>query len=335
MRNKEILLYSAVALSLTAAGTLTGGLAAGLPGAIVCGVFCTLLCLWGLLFTRWRYRQILLLSAQVNAAIQGGPVLPLRTNREGELSILRNDLYKVLSAYAGQSEQLRRDKTHLSVALSDISHQIKTPLTGLLVMCDALQSDALPEEKRKNFVHRIETQLERLRWLVDSLLRLSRLDAGVVPFQKKQLVLHTVISRAAQPILPLAEQRGVAIQVECPRSLVWVGDAEWTAEAVCNLLKNAVEHTPPGKTVYVNCRQTPLHTSLQIQDEGPGFAEEDLPRLFERFYRGSSAHTQSEGVGIGLALAKSILMAQGAQLTAQNAPPKGACFTICLHTRAK
>lgn len=330
MRNRELGLYWVVATSVSAVGIAATAIAAGAAAGFICAILCLALSGWGFAFTLWRYREIRKLSTALSRAAAQGQVLDLRSNREGELSILQNDIYKITSALAGQADHLRQDKRFLADSLSDISHQLKTPLTSLLVHSDLLQNEDLPAEKRRAFLQSISLQLERIRWLVSSLLKLSRIDAAVVDFKNEPVALHRLLSQTAEPLLPLAEQRRVALSIDCSRELQWQGDAEWTREALGNLLKNCIEHTPVDGNVAIRCIDNPLHTSIVIQDNGTGFSDKDLPRLFERFYRGQ-AGADTEGVGIGLAMAKSILQAQRADVLAENAEEGGARFIVKLY----
>lgn len=328
MRNRELWLYIGVSCGIGLVGSAVG-FAIGRQAGLLCLALLVLLGGWGLCFTLWRYRKIRMLSDVLALAAGGGQVPDIRTNREGELSILQNDLYKITSALAGRASHLQQDKKQLAATLGDISHQLKTPLTSLLVLTDLLQDESLPAEKRQEFLQRVQVQLERTSWLVQSLLRISRLDAAVVNFRQDEIPLHRLLSKAAEPLLPLAEQGGVSLSIDCPRGLNWQGDAEWTGEALGNLLKNCIEHAPHGGSVAVRCVDNPLHTLILVEDDGPGFSENDLPRLFERFYRGAGA--EGEGVGIGLALAKSILQAQGGDVAAENRPQGGARFVVKLY----
>lgn len=326
MRNREIGLFLTIFLCIWA-GFSYAGFQINIFSGWVCVLMGGALIIWSLLFTAWRYRQIKKLSAALAIAAAGAPIPCLRTNKEGELSILQNDIYKLTTTLAGKAEHFYKGKEFLANTLSDISHQLKTPLTSLLVLSDLLQEESLPIEKRKEFLQRVSAQLERLRWLVSSLLQLSRLDAEVVTFRSVTMPIHSLLNKATEPLLSLAEQKNVAISVHCPRQLSWTGDPDWTQEALTNLLKNCIEHTAIGTTVTMQCVDNPLHTLILIQDEGSGFAPEDLPRIFERFYRGA----QSEGgAGIGLAMAKSILQAQCGEVTACNRAEGGACFCVKL-----
>lgn len=328
MRNREIGLYLIVAGVITVLGTWTGCLVEPTVGLLCCTLSLALSG-WGFAFTLWRYRKIKELTQTLEVAATGAQVPDIRSNREGELSILQNDLYKLITQLAGQADHLRTDKIFLADALSDISHQLNTPLTGMMVHVDLLQSESLPPEKRRAFLNLLSGQLERLRWLVAALLRLSRLDAGVIFFKRETVALHRLLSDAVAPLLPQAEAKDVALSIECPRGLCWSGDAEWTREAVMNLAKNAIEHAPSGGLVQLRCADNPLHILLTVEDDGAGFSATDLSRLFERFYRG--ANEPSEGVGIGLAMAKAILQAQGAGLSAENRSEGGARFVVKLY----
>lgn len=275
-------------------------------------------------YTALRYRQIRLLSNYLSAVVNGEPPLDIRDNREGELSILKNDIYKTGLILRSQTDRLKKDKVYLADSLSDISHQLRTPLAGISVMTELLQQENLPKEERARFLKGIEVQLERLRWMVETLLKLSRLDAGQVQFRYEHTSLAALTKQAAEPLRPQMEKKGQAFSVEGDAALFC--DRRWTAEALVNLLKNCMEHAPEGGVVRVFIQQGPLHILWCAEDDGPGFDREDFPHLFERFYRGKNAGDDS--VGIGLALSKAVLGGQRAALEAENRPEGGARFLV-------
>lgn len=310
-----------------------GGIALGLSQSLAAGAVALMMSLaLGAVyasFTAWRYRQIRQLSLYLSQVYSGAKPLDIRDNREGELSALKNDLYKITAVLERQAEQLYADKDYLTQALANISHQLKTPLTSLMMMNDFLRNEHLPEKKRQIFLDSSEEQLERIGWLVSALLTLSRIDAEVITFKKEKLLLQTLLEQAAEPLLGMLTVKNVHLLVEGEDNLRWQGDGKWTAEALTNVLKNAVEYSPKGGTVTIKMTENPLHTEIVVTDEGEGIDEKDLPHLFERFYKGRQA--QPGSVGIGLALAKTILQSQNGDIFARNAPQGGAQFVIKLY----
>ena len=328
MRNRELGILTLACLGVSGVGVWLACLLSVQAGAVTLGTVGALLALFGA-FTVWRYREIRHLSAYLSRVYAGGKPLDIRDNREGELSVLKNDLYKITCVLEREAEQLYADKDYLAQALANISHQLKTPLTGLIMMNDLLQDEALPAAKRREFLESSGEQLARIQWLVSALLTLSRIDAAVVTFKKEKVAIRDLLRRAAGPLEVAMEAAGVTLEVDCPAALFWQGDEAWTAEAVSNVLKNALEHSPAGGTITVRAAENPLHTEIVITDEGPGLAQEDLPNLFQRFYKGRDKPAGS--VGIGLALAKSILQSQNGDIFARNAPEGGAQFVIKLY----
>ena len=277
-------------------------------------------------FTTRRYRELARLSDYLVAIRHGDYSLDVRDNQEGELSILKNDIYKVTLRLSEQAELLQKDKKYLADSLADISHQLKTPLTSLLMMTDLLADEGLPAAKRAEFTAALRDQLGRIEWLVSSLLKLSRIDAGAVAFRRDELELSHLLSRAFLPLRIPMELKNQTLALEGTEG-VWVrGDENWLCEALVNILKNCVEHTPEGGRLVVSCMENPIHTAIVIQDSGSGIAPEDLPHIFERFYRGRNASPES--VGIGLAMAKAVLLNQDATVEVESEPGHGTRFTI-------
>ena len=173
----------------------------------------------------------------------------------------------------------------------------------------------------------------RVEWLVSSLLKLARIDAGVVSFARARVDGTELVARAIEPLAVSAELAGVELVRDVQPDAGFEGDLAWTAEALENILKNCLEHTPAGGEVRVSCAEDALAFRLSVEDTGPGIAPDDLPHVFERFYRGGAAGTDGSevdpgGVGIGLALAKSLVTAQGGSIRAGNAPGSGARFDL-------
>ena len=199
----------------------------------------------------------------------------------------------------------------------------------MLVMADLLARPDLPSEKRQEFTCQLTAQLERMQWLLEQLLTLSRLDAGCLELERKTVFISSLLDRATAPIKVALELRHQTLEVNCPQNLLWEGDEKWTAEAVTNLIKNASEHSPVGGLVKITVHGDALNLMITVEDNGPGISESDIPYLFRRFYRGKNAAPGS--AGIGLALAAELVRAQGGSATAENRHPgPGARFILKL-----
>ncbi|MFC6463448.1 sensor histidine kinase [Marinilactibacillus sp. GCM10026970] len=284
-----------------------------------------------LYFNRQRYKEIETLSGYLRTISNGQYSLDIRDNEEGELSILKNEIYKVTLMLSKQSDYLSQDKKRLADALSDISHQLKTPLTSMLVMIDLLSQQNLTEEKRMEFTGNIEKQLERMDWLLSSLLKLSKIDAGTAIFKKENVVVEDLIREALAPLRIPIELKNQELLITGGKEVTFLGDQQWTSEALINILKNCIEHTPEEGRIGIYYKENPLYTEMLIEDTGNGISKEDLPNVFKRFYRGKNASENS--IGIGLAMAHTIVESQQGSLDVKSEEGKGTQFTIRFHKR--
>ncbi len=271
--------------------------------------------------------QVAGLSAYLRQIEAGDYALDVRDNGEGSFSLLKNDVYKVTVRLREQAELLQKDKTALSNLITDISHQIKTPLTSLGVLADLLAEDP-PEEDRRAFVERLRAQLGRIQWLVAALLKLARLDAGTATFKREPVVLRELVRRALEPLQIPLEIKKQRLEVHGDDSASFTGDLNWSAEALTNVIKNCVEHTPEGGKIEIAYAANALYTEITVSDDGEGIASADLPNIFNRFYRGANAGENS--VGIGLALAQAIFNAQGGDIAVHSQRGTGTSFEIRL-----
>jgi signal transduction histidine kinase len=277
-------------------------------------------------FTRWRYREIARLSQYLRKINTGNYSLDIRDNQEGELSILKNDIYKVTLMLTEQSKLWQQEKLRLTDVIADISHQLKTPLTSMLVMADLLSDRKLPEAKRSEFTHKIGLQLERIDWLVSSLLKLSKIDAGTAVFKKELVKVPELLEKAIEPLLIPMDIKEQSISLKGEESTSFIGDLKWSQEAFINILKNCIEHTPAGGSIAVSYTENALFTEIVIADNGSGIPKEDLPYIFKRFYKGKNAGDDS--VGIGLAMAHSIISSQNGIIEVKSQEGEGTKFTI-------
>lgn len=252
-----------------------------------------------------------------------GADLLMRTG-EGDFSKLQDEIYKTVTALYHTRDAALKAKNNFAENLSNIAHQLKTPITSISL---ALQMFGRHPSPR--YLEQIRQQLARLTHLEESLLLLSRVEAGTLFFEKKETDVFTLLVLAADCLQELFSKANVSVEIpELGEVSVWV-DLGWTVEAVGNLLKNCMEHTPSGGKVYCCYEQNPLYTQIRIWDTGDGFARGDLPHIFERFYRGRNE--KSGGIGIGLTLAKAIIEQQNGTVRARNLEEKGACFEIRIY----
>jgi len=276
-------------------------------------------------FLKKQYGQIREITRYAGKINRGDYSLDIRDNREGDLSILKNEIYKITALLKEQAGSLQRDRALLADSLADISHQLKTPLTSLSVLNDLL-SENPAEENRTLFLERMRAQLKRIEWLVSSLLKLSRLDAGAVTMKKERIRVQALVEKALDSLgIPL-EIKALQLSLEGDEEVSFTGDFEWSCEALINIIKNCIEHTPENGFLKISFDQNPLYTVIKVADSGAGIAPEDIPHIFNRFYKGKNA--AEDQVGIGLAMARAIVEKQGGDIAVKSDPGRGSEFTI-------
>lgn len=274
-----------------------------------------------------RYRRLEQLVHEIDDMLHNQIPIHFEKYREGELSILENELSKMTLRLSEQAAALADDKKFLADSMADISHQIRSPLTSSNLILSLLMEPDLPAARRKELLQELMQLLSRIDWLVESLLKMSKMDAGTVRLQQTPVSVEALIQKAAEPLVIPMELREQSFLVQGDSSVQFTGDFAWSQEAVLNILKNCMEHTPFGGCIQVSFLGNAIFTEIIIEDNGPGFAKEDLPHLFERFYKGKHASQQS--VGIGLALSRMIVSQQNGTLKAENRGKEGgARFTL-------
>ena len=272
----------------------------------------------------YRYKKLQKLSSDLDRLLISGTPLPIREYSEGELSILANQIQKMTLRLTESAEAIKSDKVYLADSLADISHQLRTPLTSMTLTTSMLREPNLSDERRMELTGELRRLLTRTDWLVETLLKLSKLDAGTVKLTQQKISVRKLIDRAAAPIAIPMDLRNQRLIVHCKEE-AFTGDPIWTAEAIGNILKNCMEHTPEGGTITITAQDTALYTQIEVQDTGAGFDAKDIPHLFERFYKGTNASENS--YGIGLALARTVITAQNGTVQAMNGEA-GAKFVI-------
>lgn len=329
LRNPEIKQSLICHLVLTALAVSLGLLHDATTGLLLLS-FSFLYIAFHYAFTWIRYQKLNQLSHELDAMLHNNTPVRFEKYQEGELSILENELSKMTLRLREQALALSNDKKLLADSMADISHQIRSPLTASNLILTLLREQDLPVLRRKQLLQELTQLLSRIDWLVESLLKMSKMDAGTVLFQHEPISVPKLVQNASEPLLIPMELREQSLSIENHYDLSnppqFLGDLSWTTEAVLNILKNCMEHTPAGGNIQVSFSQNAIFTEIIIEDNGPGFDPEDLPHLFERFYKGKNSLDHS--VGIGLAFARMIVTSQSGTLKAENRPEGGARFIL-------
>lgn len=284
------------------------------------------------LFSQKRKREIAGLINYLEKVQNSLEMPKFNSFREGELGILESEIYKLVVLLKEQSSKDLKEKNYLSDMLSDISHQIKTPLTSITIMTDLLRDENLPDKKHQEFVEKIELQVNKINWLVKNLLIISQLEAQVIKFKPEEQELLGLLEKSCEPVEALADLRDVRLSVNVIEEEVNVYlDPNWSQEALTNIIKNCVEHTAEGGYVKVAYSQNNLATTITIEDNGSGIEAEDLPHIFERFYK-SKNNNNTNSVGIGLFMAKQIIMRQNGNISVESVEGEGTTFTVKIYS---
>lgn len=293
----------------------------GLFVLVLCVVLTALYCLT----TYMRYRRICEFSADIDRILHGyDESQNLKSYEEGELGILQSEVRKMTVRLREQRQQLTNDKLYLADSIADISHQIRTPLTAINLLVHRLSEPGLTEDKRIRLFHELMGLLSRIDWLITALLKISKIDAGTAQFKQDKILLSELIQKSSEPLLVPIEVREQHLVIDAKGE--FTGDISWTQEAIGNILKNCMEHTPKGGSIEIAADENALYSEIVISDNGSGIDKEDMPHIFERFYKGKNSDEKS--FGIGLALARMIITAQNGTVKAENIPTGGARFAV-------
>lgn len=273
-----------------------------------------------------RYRKISELSDEIDRILHGEDKILRQHIEEGELSILENEVNKILTRLRDQNQELKKEKGYLADSLADLSHQLRTPLTSMNLVLSMMEQENLSEEKQREYRRKLVRLLSKVQWLIEVMLKISKLEAGAVTFEKQKNLMNALVQEAVANIEIPLEIKEIKVDIQIAPETAFLGDLKWTTEAVANILKNCMEHTPVGGRIQISGVENAIYSELMIADNGEGIAKEDFPHLLERFYKGKNSSEDS--VGIGLALANGIITGQGGSLKVENATPQGAKFFI-------
>ena len=248
--------------------------------------------------------------------------------REGSVGILYDNFEKLVDMFREGRNREQREKEYLKDVMSDISHQLKTPLASMNVFIDLLVNDKVStEDEKKKILEETGNQVTRMEWMVLSMLKLARIEAGAVSFEKRECQLSNVLDEVRGGIRYLTDMRSQKLVIDCPEDIKIEADPEWLTEAIINLVKNASDYSDENTTIDINVEQNSVFTRIYIRDHGIGMTEETMTHIFDRFYRASN-DVNPNSVGIGLSLSKSIVEGMGGKIAVESTPGEGSVFKI-------
>ncbi len=269
-----------------------------------------------------KKREIIKLSDNIRKIIDGQKV-DLRDNREGVWGILKNDIHTLATLKSEQANSFQYERDLMADTLANISHQLKTPLTSMMIMADLL--DDVPPDKQAEFISNIRIGLTRMEWLVSSLLKMAKLDAGSIQFSKENLQTSELINLALEPLQILLDVKNQYVEIS--NKIEILCDKRWTAEALTNVIKNASEYSPTGSKIFIECGMNPICKWISVTDSGSGISNNKIANLFKRFESSQS----DKGYGIGLSLALAIMRNQNGDIDVDGGRNGcGATFTLKL-----
>lgn len=279
------------------------------------------------IYLKQRDKKINQITQYINEIKNRKYDLNINENSEDELSNLKNELYKITIMLKEESEISRQDKEKIKMSVEDISHQLKTPLTSIMIMLDNLKDNPnMDEDTKQKFIFEISKQVDWINWLVISILKLSRLEADVVKFSNNKINVKKFIDEIIGNLEIQIEIKNQKISIEGDEDASFIGDYKWQQEAITNIIKNAIEHNKENGKITIKYEENVLFTKITIIDEGQGIAKEDLKHIFERFYKAQNSSDNS--VGIGLSLAKNIIEKNNGMINCKSEIGNGTEFIV-------
>ena len=279
------------------------------------------------IYLKQRDKKINQITQYINEIKNRKYDLNINENSEDELSNLKNELYKITIMLKEESEISRQDKEKIKMSVEDISHQLKTPLTSIMIMLDNLKDNPnMDEDTKQKFIFEISKQVDWINWLVISILKLSRLEANVVKFSDNKINVKKFIDEIIDNLEIPIEIKNQKIIIEGNKDVSFIGDYKWQQEAITNIIKNAIEHNKENGKITIKYEENVLFTKITIIDEGQGIAKEDLKHIFERFYKAQNSSDNS--VGIGLSLAKNIIEKNNGMINCKSEIGNGTEFIV-------
>lgn len=270
-------------------------------------------------------KEALLMQKYMDNILIDNYNIDFNTYDDNVLSSLKDDIYKMTIKLKNMADNSNKEKKYLATTLSDISHQLKTPLTSLFVFNEILKQDNLDLKTRKEILEKSEKQLEIIKWLITSLLKMSQLDSGSITLQKDKVNLQKLINESCEPFLISLDLKNVKLQINIDKKAFIICDKNWTIEAISNIVKNALEHVKENGTITIQSITNPIYLKLEIIDDGEGIKAEEINHIFERFYHGNK---NKDSIGIGLNMSKMIIEKQKGHIEVESKLNKGTKFSI-------
>ena len=300
---------------------------------LVCGIMFICAFLWLLLYNHILGKKMAEFTARLcctlDHMIAGKQDGQYPEDSETQLAHISSRLFRLYGIMQENRRKVNLERQELQSLVSDISHQVKTPVSNLKMAADTLLSQSVTGEEYREIVMGIRSQTDKLEFLFQALVKTSRLETGVIQLLKKRCCLYDTVAQAMSGIVYGAEKKNIAVTVDCPEKLLVSHDSRWTAEAIFNLLDNAVKYTPEGGKISLTVKQGEMYAEIKVSDSGKGISECNQAAVFRRFYREEEVHGQ-QGVGIGLYLTREIVMRQGGYMKLNSSPDRGSEFSIML-----
>lgn len=245
------------------------------------------------------------------------------------LSKLQSQVIKLSGILKMQNSKLEKEKNEIKSLISDIAHQLKNPLSNLNLYISFLKDRCLDESSRQEYVNNISNQLEKLNWLMESMIKMSRLESGIIQLKPEESSVNELLLTSLKQVYHKAERKGMDMEFIPDEDIKLTADIKWTSEAITNILENAVKYTGDGGRIAINVYKYEMYARIDIRDNGPGFEEAEINNIFKRFYRGPNAR-QQDGAGIGLYLSREIVTRQNGYIKVKSKPGEGSSFSVFL-----
>lgn len=295
---------------------------------------CLALCLMALVITivyfllQWKKLDAILENFQ-KADYQDIHNQEFHETRESKIA---SQLRRILNNARFKEHQATDEKNQIMALISDISHQLKTPLANIVMNMELLQDNSLPEEKRKEFLHHTKNQADKMQWMMENLLKASRLENGIISFRAENTGIKETIARAVSAVYAQASKKKVRISMKEFSDFPLYHNPKWTAEALTNILENAIKYSPENSDIRIQISRMDIYSRIMISDEGVGIPEKEYNQIFTRFYRGKNVERQ-EGTGLGLYLSRLILQCEKGYITVSSKIGEGSRFSVFLLNR--
>ena len=301
---------------------------------VICGIILTVaFYIWGVVFLHYFQKKLTLFTDSLCRTLDDMMDSTARPEMDYEaetlLARISHRLERLYNIMQKDRNTVAKEKADLQSLLSDISHQTKTPIANLKMLNETMLTRPISEEQRQEFLQATGSQLDKLEFLIQAMVKTSRLEAGVITLEKKNASIEETLVTAINGVLAPMEKKGIELSVDCPEGLTISHDSRWTSEALFNLLDNAVKYTPAGGSIHVSVQNWEMYWKIDVTDTGRGIPEREQATIFKRFYREEAVH-EVDGIGIGLYLAREIITMQGGYILVTSEVGKGSTFSVFL-----